>query len=312
MTEPGIVVFAYHDVGYECLDVLIQRGCRILAVFTHKDRSEENIWFKSVADLAQRHRIPVHTPESVNTPEWIERLRALKPAIIFSFYYRHMIGQEILDIASLGAFNMHGSLLPKYRGRVPINWAVLHGETEIGATLHYMVKRPDAGDIVDQQAVTIGARETAQDVFVKVTAAARKILEKNLDVILQGRAPRHPQDEAQASYFGGRKPQDGRVDWRQDARQIFNFIRALTHPYPGAFSDVEGKQLLIWWAEPRMDKTGIAGQVISLTPLCVAAGQGSLEITRWQWQGKSEQANGTHGLRLNQILGAAGSQAISV
>lgn len=312
MTEPGIVVFAYHDVGYECLDALIQRGCRVLAVFTHQDRPDENIWFKSVADLAQQHGIPVHTPESVNTSEWIACLHALKPAIIFSFYYRHMIGQEILDIAPLGAFNMHGSLLPKYRGRVPINWAVLHGETETGATLHYMVKRADAGDIVDQQAVAIGARDTAQDVFVKVTATARNILEKNLDSILQGHAPRRPQNEAQASYFGGRKPEDGRIDWRQDVRRIFNFIRALTHPYPGAFTDVEGKRLLIWWAEPKTDKTGAPGQVISTAPLCVAAGQGALEITCWQWQGEAEQSSNTHGLRLNQILDVAGSRAISV
>ena len=312
MTEPGIVVFGYHDVGYECLDALIARGGRILAVFTHPDDPGENIWFKSVAQLARRHGIPVHTPESVNTPEWIARLRALNPDIVFSFYYRHLICQEIVDIPRLGAFNMHGSLLPKYRGRVPINWALLNGETETGATLHYMVKRADAGDIVDQEVVPIGPRDTAREVFVKVTMAACTVLERSLDAIRQGRAPRRPQDESQASYFGGRKPEDGRIDWRADARKIFNLVRAVTHPYPGAFTDIDGRRFFIWWAEPRADDAGAPGEVVSISPLRVAAGQGCLEIIQWQWLGGLEQEGAAHGLRLNQILGEAASRAASV
>jgi len=312
MTEPGIVVFGYHDVGYECLDALLQRRRRVLAVFTHRDNPGENIWFKSVAELARRHQIPVHTPESVNTPEWIARIRELTPDILFSFYYRNMICQEILDIARLGAFNMHGSLLPKYRGRVPINWAVLNGETETGATLHYMVKRPDAGDIVDQEAVPIGPRDTAQDVFIKVTAAARKILERRIDAIEQGCAPRQPQDEAQATYYGGRKPEDGRIDWHADARRIFDLIRAVTHPYPGAFTEINGRRLYIWWADPQEHCPGAPGEVVSVAPLRVAAGQGGIEITKWQWHGGPEQEGAAHGLGLKQVLGAAAPRAASV
>ena len=312
MTEPGIVVFGYHDVGFECLDALVSRGNRVLAVFTHLDNPEEKIWFRSVTQLAQQHGIPVHTPDSVNTPKWIAWLREMRPEIIFSFYYRNMICQEILDIPRLGAFNLHGSLLPKYRGRVPINWAVLNGETETGATLHYMVKRPDAGDIVDQQAVSIGPRDTAQDVFIKVAAAARQVLERNLDAIKQGRAPRRPQDEIQATYYGGRKPEDGRIDWRADAQRIFNLIRAVTHPYPGAFTEVEGRRLLVWWAEPRPDGAGQPGQVVSVAPLRVAAGQGSLEIVKWQWRGGTEQEGSAHGLRPGQVLGEATPRAATV
>ncbi len=312
MAEPGVVVFAYHDVGVECLDALISRGSRVLAVFTHRDNPEEKIWFKPVAQLARQHGIPVHTPDSVNTPEWIARLRAMQPDIIFSFYYRNMICQEILDIPRLGAFNLHGSLLPTYRGRAPINWTVLNGEIRTGATLHHMVKRPDAGDIVDQEAVSIGPRDTAQDVFIKVTAAARQVLERSFDAIRQGRAPRRPQDESQASYFGGRKPDDGRIDWHADAQRIFNLIRAVTHPYPGAFTDVEGRQFFVWWAEPRPEGVGRPGQVVSVAPLRVAAGKGSLEIVKWQWRGGPEQEGDAHSLRLNQILGEAASQAASV
>src|SRR5258706_3860978 len=171
MSEPRVLVFAYHDVGYECLAVLLERRVQVIGLFTHTDDPGERIWFKSVAELARTHAIPIYTPDNVNTPEWIERIRALRPDLIFSFYYRHLISERVLDLAPLGSYNMHGSLLPKYRGRAPINWAVLYGETETGATLHVMTKRADAGDIVDQERVSIGPEETAQDVFVKVTAA---------------------------------------------------------------------------------------------------------------------------------------------
>jgi methionyl-tRNA formyltransferase len=308
-----LVVFAYHDVGYECLDLLLRRRERIAAVFTHQDNPAELIWFRSVTDLAERHGIPVHRPASVNTPDWIAHLRALEPALIFSFYYRNMICQEILDLPMLGALNMHGSLLPKYRGRVPVNWAVLHGEQETGVTLHYMVKRADAGDIVDQQAVPIGPRETAFEVFRKVTAATRVVLERQIENLKHGRAPRRCQDESEATNFGGRSPEDGRIDWMQSAAAIFNLIRAVTHPYPGTFTTAEGRRLFIWWAEPvpscpNCTHNRDAGLVCSTIPLRVTTGDGCLEITAWQWEGEAEQTAATaararHGLRLGQRLG---------
>ncbi|MHB8453749.1 MAG: formyltransferase [Acidiferrobacterales bacterium] len=306
MTETGIVVFAYHDVGYECLDALIASQARIMAVFTHNDSPREKIWFKSVAELARSHGIPVHTPDSVNTPEWIARIRAMRPQILFSFYYRNLICQEILDIPEHGAFNMHGSLLPRYRGRVPVNWAVLNGETRTGATLHFMVKKPDAGDIVDQEEVPIGPQDTAQQVFARVTAAARHVLERQMDAIVAGHAPRRPQDESAASYFGGRKPEDGRIDWTISSQRIFNLVRAVTQPYPGAYTDVDGHRLFIWWALPRTDGGRAPGEVLSTQPLIVGTGSGSLEIIRLQWQGDEEEAAsaGTHGLRAGYRLGA--------
>jgi methionyl-tRNA formyltransferase len=257
-----------------------------------------------VADLAKGNGIPVYTPESVNTPEWISRIGDWKPAIIFSFYYRNMIKEEVLNIPRLGAFNMHGSLLPRYRGRVPINWAVLHGEKETGVTLHYMVKRADAGDIVDQETVPIGPDDTAQDVFRKAVKAARLVLERRIDDLTKGTVPRRKQDESRATYFGGRKPEDGRIDWAQSAERIYNLIRAVTHPYPGAFTRSGGKKLFIWWARPLPDGIGKPGEVLSTKPLRVAAGSGSLEILKLQWDGKSEEdtSAGTHGLRNGQLL----------
>jgi methionyl-tRNA formyltransferase len=307
VAKPGILVFAYHDVGYECLDALVRRDKRVLAVFTHEDHPNETIWFKSVAQLARAHGIPVYTPDDVNTTEWIARIRGLRPDIIFSFYYRNMICQAILDIPRLGAFNLHGSLLPRYRGRVPINWAIINGEIETGATLHYMVQKPDAGDIVDQEAVAIGPQETARDVFVKVTQAARRVLERQIDAIEHGTPARRPQDVSRATYFGGRRPEDGRIDWRRSAPEIFNLIRAVTHPYPGAYTEVDGRRLYIWWALPQPPGQGRPGEIVSTAPLRVAAGSGGLEIIRLQWQDGNEQlaVAGNHGLAAGQQLGAA-------
>ncbi|HEY6010349.1 MAG TPA: formyltransferase [Nitrospirota bacterium] len=298
MTKPAILVFAYHDVGYECLDALIQNDEYVLAVITHKDNPEEEIWFRSVAKLARKYDIPVHSPESVNTPDWVERIRSWKPDLIFSFYYRSMINEEILNIPRLGAFNMHGSLLPKYRGRVPINWAVLHGEQKTGVTLHHMVKRADAGDIVDQEAVPIGPEDTARDVFDKCVKAARVVLERQLDALTAGTAPRQPQDESQATYFGGRKPEDGRIDWTQSAEQIYNLIRAVTQPYPGAFTEADGKKLLIWWARPVKTTGGRPGEVVSTDPLIIATGAGGLEVVNYEWADEDERE-----LNTGQVLG---------
>ncbi len=303
--RPRILVFAYHNVGHECLGVLIRRRQNVVGVITHEDDPKEEIWFRSVASVARQLGIPVYTPGSASTPEWTERIRAMAPDLIFSFYYRNMIKEEILRLPRLGAFNIHGSLLPKYRGRVPVNWAVLNGETGTGATLHHMVKRADAGDIVDQEAVPIGPDDTAVDVFNKVTQAARAVLERQLDAILEGNAPRTPQDESQATTFGGRKPEDARIDWTAGSERIYNLIRAVTHPYPGAFTEARGKRFFIWTAKPLERGAGRPGEVLSTSPLRVAAGMGSLEIVRCQWEGERERdaSAGDHGLRAGMVLG---------
>ena len=235
------VVFAYHNVGARCLSVLLAHGVHVQLVVTHEDNPHENIWFASVETLAGLHDIPVVKPADPNTPEFVERLAALEPDFLFSFYYRHMLKPSLLTIAEGGALNMHGSLLPRYRGRVPVNWAVIKGERETGATLHYMVEKPDAGDIVAQQAVPILEDDTAFDVFVKVTVAAELALDGVLPALLAGTAPRIAQDLASGSYFGGRRPEDGRIDWMHGATAIHDLVRGVAPPYPGAFTEIQGK-----------------------------------------------------------------------
>lgn len=282
---PRILVFGYSEVGYACLELLLARGDNVIGLITHEDSADENIWFKTPALAAREHAIPVFTPDSVNTPEWLARIAALQPDLILSVYYRHMIGPAILAIPALGAFNLHGSLLPKFRGRAPINWAVLHGAARIGMTLHRMVQRADAGAIVDQEGVDIAPQDTAEQAFRKVLPCARIVLARQIDHLLAGTATETAQNEAEATYFGGRTPEDGRIDWSRPAAEIFNLIRAVTDPYPGAFTDHAGARLMVWWAEPAPGHRGQPGEILSLEPLVVATGDGALHLTRVEWRG---------------------------
>jgi len=252
------VVFAYHNVGVRCLAVLLAHGIDVPLVVTHEDNPGENVWFESVASLARLHGIETATPADPNDPAFVARLAALRPDHLFSFYYRQMLSPAVLATAARGAFNMHGSLLPKYRGRVPVNWAIVHGERETGATLHEMVEKPDAGRIVDQQAVPILPNDTAHDVFAKVTVAAELTLDRSVPRLVDGTAVLSPQDLSRGSYFGGRKPTDGRIDWRGDAWSVHNLVRAVAPPYPGAFAFVDGAELRVlrtFW-DGRSDTTG--------------------------------------------------------
>jgi len=239
------VVFAYHDVGCRCLRVLLDEQIEVPLVITHRDRPEERIWFASVAALARARAIDTITPDDPNTPEIVERIRDLSPDFLFSFYYRLMLGAPLLAIPGKGAFNVHGSLLPKYRGRVPVNWAIIHGETETGATLHEMVEKPDAGRIVDQEAVAIVPDDLAVDVFGKVAEAAERVLRRSLPKLADGSAVLRAQDLSKGGYFGGRRPEDGRIDWSASAKRVHDLVRAVAPPYPGAFTEVEGTRLRV-------------------------------------------------------------------
>ena len=293
MPAPRILFFGYSEVGHDCLSLLLERGDNVVALVTHDDHPHERIWFKTPAVAARSAGIPVHTPQKVGTPEWRERIAQMRPDLILSAYYRNMITTKVLELAPLGAFNMHGSLLPKYRGRAPINWAVLHGETRIGMTLHRMVREPDAGNIVDQEGVEIGPRDTAEQAFRKVLPCARLVLSRRIDALLSGTAAETPQDPSQATYFGGRTPEDGRINWSQSSAQIFNLIRAVTDPYPGAFTDLGASRLMVWWAEPdstaARGRSGTPGEILSVSPLVVATGDGALELTRTEWRGAAPE-----------------------
>ena len=266
------VVFAYHDIGCRCLATLIEAGVKVSLVVTHRDDPAENVWFGSVAEMARGAGIPVAMPDDPNAAPFVSRVSALNPDLLFSFYFRHMLNAALLAVPPRGAWNMHGSLLPRYRGRSPVNWAVLQGERETGMTLHRMVEKPDAGEIVGQEAVAIDDNDSAHDVFRRLTPAAGLVLSRALPTLVgdlttwvNGSPPGAlAQDLAAGSYFGGRKPEDGRIDWRWEAWRVHNLIRAVAPPFPAAFTHLDGQRVAInrsWWAPPpeALPAEGVAG-----------------------------------------------------
>jgi methionyl-tRNA formyltransferase len=242
----GIVVCAYSDVGYKCLEWLFDQGESVRLVFTHPDAPGEERWFGSVADLARKHGLEPRVVNDLNDPADEERIRAVAPDFLFSFYFRKMIPERVLALGKRGALNMHGSVLPAFRGRSPVNWAILKGAAETGASLHYMSAKPDAGDLVDQERVKIGPDDDILGVSRRVGDAAVTVLARALPKLKADAAPRTPLDLAKGSYFGGRKPEDGEIDWTKSAKEIHDLVRAVTKPWPGAFTDVFGKNVTIW------------------------------------------------------------------
>ena len=311
------VVLAYHDMGCAGIEALLRHGVDIAAVFTHKDDPRENVWFGSVAELAALRGIPVYAPEDMNHPIWIAKIRAMAPDILFSFYYRNMVKQPVLDIPPKGCLNLHGSYLPKYRGRCPVNWVLVNGEKETGVTLHYMTPRPDDGDIVAQQKVAITEDDTALTLFKKMIAAASRMLDEAIPALVKGAAKRLPQDHSKASYFGGRKPADGLIDWNKSAKEVRNLIRAVTRPYPGAFTHIGDRKLLIWSAtRVEIERGQAAGTLLSTNPLTIACGEGALRIDLAQPDGgvamAGEQVAKDLGLVEKMRLGQTGRVSLSV
>ncbi|SMQ23587.1 UDP-4-amino-4-deoxy-L-arabinose formyltransferase / UDP-glucuronic acid dehydrogenase (UDP-4-keto-hexauronic acid decarboxylating) [Pseudomonas helmanticensis] len=277
------VVFAYHDIGCAGIQALLDSGYDIAAVFTHADDPKETAFYASVAQLCAQKGIPVHAPEDVNHPLWIERIAKLDPEFIFSFYYRNLLSEALLATAKKGAFNLHGSLLPSYRGRAPANWVLVNGETETGVTLHRMVTRADAGAIVAQQRVAIERSDTALSLHSKLRIAASDLLRDTLPAMLQGKISETAQDESKATVFGRRTAADGKLVWAQPAEQLFNLVRAVTQPYPGAFCAVGEHKLIVWSAAVVKGNDGQApGRVISVDPLRIACGEDSLVVLSGQ------------------------------
>ena len=309
---PQAVVFAYHDVGVRCLLTLLAGGVRVPLVVTHRDNPGETIWFASVRDTALEYGLEVVYAEDLDASAMQSRVAQIGPDFVFSFYFRQMLPAALLAQARHGAFNMHGSLLPKYRGRVPINWAIIRGERETGATLHEMTPKPDAGRLVAQTAVPILPDDTAQDVFVKVTVAAEQTLWRALPHLIAGDATFYPNDLSKGSYFGGRKPEDGRIDWQRSARQIHDLVRAVAPPYPGATTTVAGTAMVVertrMLAHAIAPTAGLApGSLLVTDKACVAiCGDAEpIEIRRASIDGKryDEAALAAHIGRGAYVLG---------
>jgi len=302
-------------MGCVGFDALVRHGFEVSAVFTHRDDPDEEVWWESLAERARGRGIPVHLAgrSDPKTPGFADLVGGYRPEFIFSFYFRYMIPESVLRLAPRGAFNLHGSLLPRYRGRAPVNWVLVNGETETGVSLHHMVAIPDAGNLVAQERVEIAFEDTARTLYGKLENAAEKLLDRTLPLLKEGRAPSVPVNLAEGSYFGGRTPEDGRFSWEWPALKIYNLVRAVTHPYPGAFTVWAGRKLFVWWAVPQVRPLkATPGTVLEVSPerVEVATGDGVLLLSRCQLEGEPETDGAAffeaHGLTVSSRLNEAG------
>jgi methionyl-tRNA formyltransferase len=291
VTPPRVVVLGYHTMGCLGFEALVRHGFEVAAVLTHRDDPREEVWWDSLAARAEARGVPVHDPENPKSPEFQDLVASYAPDFLFSFYYRFMIPAAVLESAPRGALNLHGSLLPRYRGRAPVNWVLVEGQTETGVSLHYMVAKPDAGDLVDQERVAIDFADTAFTLYGKLEAAAGTVLDRALPALLAGTAQPRPLDLAQGSYRGGRKPADGAIDWSWPSRRIYDLVRGVTHPYPGAFTTLGGRRLLVWWALPVDAAVSAAPGTVTAVDrdgITVAAGEGAVRLITLQLDGQPE------------------------
>jgi methionyl-tRNA formyltransferase len=244
-----VLFFGYSQLGARAVDLLVERGDEVAAVVTHRDDPREHRWYRTPAEAAAARGLPLHYGEEL--PDGGARLAlASAPDLVLSVMYRNLLPAAVLAAPRLGALNLHPSLLPAYRGRAPINWVLVNGESATGVTLHHMVQRADAGDVVAQRAIQIAPRETALSLYLKVEREGVALLAETLPLVACGRAPRQPQDESRASKFGRRTPADGRLDWAWPAARIDALVRAVAPPWPGAFADIGGRRVRVLAGEP--------------------------------------------------------------
>ena len=277
------VVFAYHGFGVEGLESLARLGVRVSQVFSHRDSPGERIWWRSVAEWCAANGVACDFDVDTADHALHARIAALAPRWIFSFYYRKMIPEALLALAPEGAWNLHGSLLPAFRGRSPINWQLVHGAERGGLSVHRMLRKPDAGDLLGQQAVAIHPDQDALGLTRQLLAIAPRFLDRVLGELIAGTARPLPQDHAKATYFGGRTAADGLIDWRRPAREVHNLVRAVAPPWPGAFTFLDGRKLLLWRTAVTGEKSRYGEPGTVLGDGSVACGAGSLLPLALAW-----------------------------
>jgi len=291
-TRPRVLYMAHHLAGAACLRYLAAQDVH-MHVITHRIRPEEEVFYERLEEIAEEMNLPWRFWEDIEAPERCNFVRDFSPDIILSVCFRDMIPERILRLARSAALNMHPAYLPKYRGRCPVNWAIINDEKFTGVTLHHMVRRADAGDIVGQTRVSIDPRETALSLHLKLAVQAAVLLQDYWPLVVNGNAPRAPQDESEATCYGGRRPEDGLIDWNRPVRSVDCLVRAVTHPYPGAFTFWRAHRLFIWEALPLEEETpaqSVPGSVVDSDSdrLIVQCRPGQLEILRCQLDQESE------------------------
>lgn len=295
------VVCAYSPVGRAALEGVIGTGIGVKALFTYPQAPDEQ-WFEAPAALAERHGIPVFMEPAFNTDAVFERIRALAPDLLLSFYFREMIQARFLEIPKLGAYNLHGSLLPKYRGRAPINWVLVKGESETGVTLHAMTPKPDDGAIIGQVRLPIHWDDTALSLTLRSAEASRDLVKDLVPKLVDGTAPRLDQKAlGPSTYFGGRKPEDSRLDFAMTAQEAFNQLRAVADPWPNAFLRTEFGDVRIPWALPSEAPCPTGQFRVTEPGVLIGFQDGALRIVALRKDGLRSEDQGDHAAWLRSL-----------
>ncbi len=288
---PSLVFMGTPEFALPSLEALLAAGAPILLVVTQPDRPKgrgRKVVAPPVKQLAQSRGLPVYQPESVRSPEAIERIAGLAPACIVVVAYGQILPAGILEFASLGAVNVHASLLPKYRGPAPIHWALIHGESETGVTTMLMDTGMDTGGILLQKKVNIQPDETAGSLHDRLAGEGAPLLVETLELLKRRTLKPRTQDESRVSYAPLLTGEDGQVDWSADARRICWRIRGLD-PWPGGFTWWQGKRLKLFGCRPLPLATRAEpGTVVKAEKqgLQVAAGEGAVLIEVLQLEGR--------------------------
>ena len=312
LDQPRVLFVGAVQEGRRCLDALIARSERFAGIVTLEDAlARSTSGAVPFDDVARQQGIPLIKVANLNAPGSIAKVRELAPDLILVIGWTRLLGPELLSMPRLGCVGFHASLLPAYRGRAPVNWAIINGETETGNTMFYLDEGVDTGDIIAQRRIPITKQDTCATLYEKVSDAAIEMLAENFELLKQGRAPRWRQDHEKATVMKKRRPEDGLIDWTRTSGQLHDWVRALTHPYPGAFTGFDDRRLFIWRADDAGGESagadpGVVMEVSGDTAF-VATGRGRLAVTRAQWEGSPEMAgsalSGLVGRRLGQTAG---------
>jgi methionyl-tRNA formyltransferase len=300
------------------LEATVKAGHEVAAVLTQPDRPRgrgQNAAASPVKEAALRLGLAVYQPERVRRPEAVEYLRGIGCDAMVVVGYGQIIPQTVIDLAPLGIINVHASLLPKYRGAGPIQWAIVRGETRTGVTTMRINAGLDTGDMLLKAETEIGPEENAIELGRRLAVMGADLLVETLEGLQSGRIVPEKQDDAQATLAPLLKKEDGAIDWRETALDIHNRVRGL-QPWPGAQTSFRGVPLHVWksksptrgsGADRGVRPTLLPGQIVSLKPLVVACGDWGLELVEVQLEGRKRisAADFANGQRLtdNDILG---------
>ena len=282
-----IVFMGTPDFAVPCLRRVLEDGYQVVGVFTQPDKPKGRSFTLTpppVKELALERGIPVYQPARLRDGEALAILRELAPDLIVVVAYGKILPKEILDLPPLGCVNVHGSLLPKYRGAAPIQWSVINGDPVTGVTTMYMGEGMDTGDMILKMETPIGPEETGGQLFDRLAPLGAECLSRTLKLFVQGEVPRQVQDESQVTYADMLTRETGRVDLNRPARELHNLIRGVT-PWPGATMTVAGKTLKILQARLAQGE-GRPGQLLREDAFVVACGEGALELVTVQPEGK--------------------------